>query len=108
MSAGAWLLVALLLIASGAAIWRVNELFVVYVTAGKVHLPRGRAPRRLLDEIDDVLRRNRVRDARFRVVSEGGHAALAGARGLDETCLQQLRNVLGLWPLSRIRAGRAR
>lgn len=88
------------------AITRSNELFVIDVEAGVPRAVRGRLPQRLLDDLADVVRRPRLTSARFKVVAEDRRARLVVVRGeIPPTQLQQLRNVVGTFPLAAIRAG---
>jgi hypothetical protein len=105
------LLVALAILAASViplaiAIARASELFTAEVRHGSVRLVRGRAPTRLLDDLQDVVARPRVRAATLRVVTEQGRPQLIARGELSETQLQQLRNVVGTWPVAKIRAGR--
>lgn len=86
------------------ALRRATELFALRVEHGTVEVVRGRLPPRLLDEVGDVLRRSGVRSATIRAVVDGG-AARVVATGLGEGDLQAVRNVVGTFRLSQIRAG---
>lgn len=101
------LVIALLLtIPLAIAIRRSNELFVLDVVDGKVHLVRGRLPQRLLDDLVDVLERAKRESARIRVVVEDQRARVIVSGGsLSETRLQQVRNVVGTYKLAQIKAG---
>jgi hypothetical protein len=105
----AWLgLVILALLATPLiiAIARSNELFVIDVVDGVPRAVRGRMPQRLLDDLGDVVRRPRLTAARFKVVVEDRRARLVVVRGeIPATQLQQLRNVVGTYPVAAIRAG---
>lgn len=88
------------------AISRSNELFVIAVEDGVPRAVRGRLPQRLLDDLSDVLRRPRLRSARFKVVVEDRRARLVVTKGeIPATQLQQLRNVVGTYPVAAIKAG---
>lgn len=98
----ALLLVAALVLGIGLA--RANELFYVRVEGRHVRLLRGRLPQRLLDDIAEVLRaepvgrgavRAVVEDRRPRVILEGDISPEQG---------QRIRNVVGMWPLAKIRS----
>lgn len=89
------------------AILRHNELFCVELRGGGLSVVRGRLPQRLFDELFDVLRRGRVRDARLKVVTEEGHPRLMVVGGdIPDDTLQALRNVVGTYRAQQIRAGR--
>ena len=79
-------------------------LFSAEVKNGRIVSLRGRAPKGLVRDLSDVLRRRPVKQASLRVVVEGGSPALRAKGDLDEGELQRLRNVLGTWPLAKIRA----
>jgi hypothetical protein len=101
-------LLAAFVIPLAIAISRALDLFVVQVRDGTVRLVRGRAPARLLADLGDVVRRPRVSSATLRVVTEQGRPRLIARGSLSEAQLQQLRNVIGTWPVAKIRSGRAR
>jgi hypothetical protein len=85
---------------------RANELFLVEVRQGQVRLVRGHAPPRLLHDLGDVVTRPRVGSARIRVVTEDGAPRVLAEGDLTDAHRQQLRNVVGTWPVAKIRAGR--
>jgi hypothetical protein len=100
------LIAAILAIPLVIAIRRSNELFVLDVAQGKVSVVRGRLPQRLLDDLVDVLERAKTETARIRViVEEGRPRVVIGGGTLSETRLQQVRNVVGTYKLTQIRAG---
>ena len=101
----AGLLVALLLVPIAIGLRRAGELFVVRVSAGQVTHVRGKVPKRVWDEIAEVLRRSGAEAAEVRVVREDGRPALRTKGRLPESVLQQLRNVLGRYRLPELRAG---
>jgi hypothetical protein len=96
------LFLALLTAPFVVALSRANELFVIDVTDGSPTLRRGRAPKRLLSQFADVLRRPPVKSARLRGTLEGGRPMLR-ADGVPPDQLQRLRNVLGLFTRDQIR-----
>jgi hypothetical protein len=88
------------------AIARSNELFVLRVEDGQTRAVRGRVPQRLLDDLADVVRRPKVSAAQIKVIVEDQHPRVVVTRGeLPAGQLQALRNVVGTWPLAKIRAG---
>jgi len=88
------------------ALSRSNELFVIDVDRGVPRAVRGRLPQRLLDDLADVVKRPRLPAARFKVVVEDRRARLVVIRGtIPAAQLQQLRNVVGTYPVAAIRAG---
>lgn len=88
------------------SIHRANELFVAEVRKGRVHLRRGRAPAALLSDLQDVVQSPRVVSAKIRVVSEDGRPRAFAQGQLSEAHAQRIRNVVGTWPVAKIRAGR--
>lgn len=80
---------------------RSNELFRVVVRDGKPRVARGHAPAALLADFGDVLRA--VRRAEIRAIKAGGRAELRCRGDIDDVVAQRLRNVLGMYPLARLR-----
>lgn len=101
----ALLLVALLLVPIAVALRRASELFVLRVSARQVRHVRGKVPKRVYDELGEVLTRAGVESAELCVVREDGQPALRTKGQLSDAVLQQLRNVLGRYRLSELRAG---
>ena len=96
-----------IVVAIAISISRSHELFVIEVDAGRVRLRRGRLPHALFGDLQDVVKRARIASARISVVRDGdGPRVLAPS--LDAGQLQQLRNVVGTYPLAKIRAGTRR
>lgn len=95
---------ALLLIAIPLviALVRANELFCLRVSGTRVAVVRGRIPQGLLDELGDVFRKSPA-EVTLRGVSEGGHARVYADGELSEAMRQRIRNVIGQWPVVRIR-----
>ncbi len=100
-----WVLTAAALVGLVLAAHRHTELFVLRAKDGKTTFVRGRIPPRLLREMQDVLHRAH---ASGRVVARvvRGEAELATHGSISEPTAQQLRNVMGQFPLARIRSGR--
>lgn len=96
----------LVLIAIGVAfaIWlrRATELFRLSVAAGRVRLARGRIPPSLLRETQDVFAGSSATGT-VSVVHDRGEARVI-TRGIPDGTAQQLRNVVGRYPLARLRA----
>ena len=84
------------------AIVRANELFFLRIREGNVSIRRGRIPKRLLDDIADVVRG--VERATLRGVVEGGRPRLYAEGELDPDRKQRLRNLIGTWSSAQIRA----
>lgn len=87
------------------SIRRSNELFVLQVRKGRTKFVRGRVPRRLLQDIGDVVRRPRVVSAEIRVVREGGAPRVRAKGQLTDAQVQRLRNVVGTYQIAQIQAG---
>lgn len=96
------LFLALLAVPLIVLLRRANELCVLDVIDGKVHLVRGRAPQRLLNHFADVLTRPVIKKARLRVVVDNGRPALR-AEQIPPQQLQRLRNVLGMFTREQLR-----
>lgn len=82
---------------------RANELFCLRLTEGRVRVVRGRIPQGLLDDIADVLRRPPLVSGTLRGLSEGGRAVIRTTAPISDAQRQRLRNVIGPWPVVRIR-----
>jgi len=100
----------LLLLVLGGLLFRALagnlELAKLRVQDGKAELIRGRLPPRLLGDVRDVLQAGHVTQAEIRLLVEDGQPRVL-AHGLDEASTQQLRNVVGTYTVSQIRAGRS-
>lgn len=79
-------------------------IFSAEVKRGRVVKLQGHAPKGLVRDLSDVLRQRPVSKASLRVVVEGGAPALHARGDVNEGERQRLRNVLGTWPLAKIRA----
>ncbi len=100
-------MIVLALAAIAAVLWMMRNatvLFTANVEQGRVVQLRGRAPKGLVREMTDVLRQRPVPRATLRIVVEGGAPALHAKGDLNDGEKQRLRNVLGTWPLAKIRA----
>jgi hypothetical protein len=95
---------ALLCLPVFVAIWRSNQLFVLRVRGGRTTFERGRMPQSLFDELDSLLRPSAA-DGTLIALKEDGKVRLSANGRFDPGLVQQLRNVVGLYPLARIRAG---
>jgi hypothetical protein len=106
VAASAWQLIVLAIVIGAVVLLleRANELFVLKVRERRVEHRRGRIPNQLLEEIGHVVTRD-PSEGTIRVVTRGGRAHLI-ARGFSKDLTQQLRNVVGLYPIAKIRAGR--
>ena len=99
-----WLLCLILVVPFVIALSRANELFVLSIERGKVRVIRGKAPRRLIDDIEDIASTAPViQRARLRVVLEGGRPMLRPSGDVSDAQTQRLRNTLGTWPLAKLK-----
>lgn len=87
-------------------VWRARlalTLFVVRIQSGRVDYVKGRIPPRLLDEIAEVVR---LQQAAALVVTcrvENQRASLSFKGRSDQGLEQVLRNLVGQYPLTRLR-----
>lgn len=81
-----------------------NVLFVASVRNGRLSWAKGRIPKRLARDLEDVLRARPVADANLRVIVRDRRPFVEARGDLREDELQRLRNVVGLWETARIRA----
>jgi len=85
---------------------RANTLFVLEARSGRIVRRTGRIPPRLLRDIADVMARPPVASARIVCMSEGGLARVHASGALSEDRIQVLRNLVGQWPLARLKHAR--
>ncbi|MSP26650.1 MAG: DUF3634 family protein [Myxococcales bacterium] len=86
------------------AIMRSNELFLVRHDGTRLRIVRGRLPKALLDDLEDVLRRAGTGTLELRAVVEDSRPRLyASTRDLPQPVRQQLRNTLGRFGVAAIR-----
>ena len=88
------------------AIGRATELFRIVVAEGQARHVRGRIPRPLLSDIEDIVARPRVRAAEIRVVTAQGRPQVHVQGKLTADQVQRLRNVVGKFQVAQIRSGR--
>lgn len=101
------LILGLAVAAIASLLWMMRNatlLFSAEVERGRIVSLRGRAPKGLVRDMTDVLRHRPVDRATLRVVVEGGLPKLQAKGDLNDGERQRLRNVLGTWPLAKIRA----
>ena len=109
MSNWIWLVLpCLVLLGFGFALRRANELFALSARAGKLELMRCRLSPALFSEFADIAMRERLDGTEIRVLSESGSPSLVLRGAPNPAAEQALRNVLGRYPVSQIRAGRLR
>lgn len=97
------LLLLLGLIPLVLALLRANELVCIRAMGDRVTVVRGRVPPRLLADIGDILRRPPVDDVTIRIVVEDRSPRIYAEGELSDAQKQQLRNVVGSWPVAKIR-----
>lgn len=83
---------------------RATTLFVLEVRSGQTRFVRGRMPPALLQELREVLDGSPHQGV-VRAVLEDREARVVVSGDFDGGTIQQLRNVVGRYPLARIRAG---
>ncbi|MDI1444051.1 DUF3634 family protein [Polyangium sp. 6x1] len=84
---------------------RTRRLLVVEAEGGKVARLSGRAPADLAADIEDILARSRATGT-IVLRLEGGRVVVRAEKGIDETTAQRLRNVVGRFPVARLRTAR--
>lgn len=80
---------------------RARRLLFIRAAQGRIVRAVGRAPPELLREVGDVLARAKS-TGHVVIAIEGGIAVLRTS-GIDPNVEQRLRNVLGRFPLARLR-----
>jgi hypothetical protein len=97
----------LVVLAVLAGLWWLSQagaLFVVSVRHGQVLVLRGRVPVMLLSAIRESVSAPPVPRATIKAVRAELGARLVFSGGIDEDRRQRLRNVFGIFPMSRLRA----
>lgn len=84
-----------------------NRVFLVRVSDGKVKVVSGRVPPSLLSEFKDVFRGSKA-SGTLSAVIERRAVRLVPKGDFDEGSLQRARNVLGRYPLAKLRAAAPR
>ena len=72
---------------------------------GDLVVVRGGLAPSVLSDMRDVVRRERIKSGRLRVMRVKDHARLEASAGLSQKQVQVLRNVIGQVPLSKLLAG---
>jgi hypothetical protein len=85
-----------------AAVDASRRLLEIHVESGRVTKLEGRAPGELVNDVEDVLLRSRASGTVI-VQLEGSRAAVRVEGQIDEGTTQRLRNVVGRFPLQRLR-----
>ena len=98
-------LLAFALFLGAIALWarRARTLFELEIRSGRLEHARGRMPQGLLNDILAVLPRNHETRLLIRCSVERDRARLTTRGPITDEAAQQLRNLLGLWPLPRLR-----
>lgn len=89
-------------------LWRAfasRRLLVIRVERGKIVRAWGRVPPDFYAEVVDVLERAKASGA-AEVRIEAGSAIVIGSPELGASVEQRLRNVVGRFPMAKLRAGR--
>lgn len=101
----ALLMIALWIVLALLGAFASRRLLVVDVERGKIVRAGGKVPSDFYAEVVDVLERTSA-TGRCEVRIEKGKAIVLGSRGLSDAAAQRIRNVVGRFPLARLRAGR--
>lgn len=80
-----------------------NRLFFLRVKDGVVVAAKGQIPPALLQQVQDVVESRPVTAADLRVERSGGQPIWRVSGDVTEVERQRLRNVLGMWPIAKIR-----
>jgi hypothetical protein len=94
----------LLLLPLIVALSRSTQVFVLQVRAGQTRFIRGRILQPLFDQICDIVAANTPTGSLI-VIRESGRPRLIAKGSFSAGQLQQLRNVVGLYPLAKLLAG---
>jgi hypothetical protein len=87
-------------------VWRARQqltLFVLRIDQGRIQYIKGRLPRRLLVDIADVADRDRVNDLVVICRIEDGRSVLSFQGTYNAGMVQVLRNLVGEYPLMRLK-----
>jgi hypothetical protein len=84
-----------------------RRILLVQVDKGRIVSASGRAPAELFTDVEDVLARSSA-SGRLLLRLEGGRVVVHawGAMARDEATMQRLRNVVGRFPVARLRTAR--
>ena len=86
------------------ALLRANEIAFLRIRAGNVALVRGRIPPPLLADLRDICK-TPAASGSLRIVVEDRRARVYAEGELTSAQKQQVKNVLGAWPVARLRNG---
>ncbi len=92
------------------ALWlsarRAITVCVLEVSSGKVHVTQGGLSPRIMSDIEDVVRRPKVKSATIRVYRDRELARVDASGSLTPDQRQQLLNIVGNTPVSRLVGGK--
>jgi hypothetical protein len=93
-------------ILAGSVYWlrNANRILEATIVMGKLTNVRGHAPRRLLQDLEDVATERPVRRGTLRVELRHKLPFLVASGDVTERELQRMRNVLGTHKLATLRA----
>lgn len=103
-----WLLAGGVLAWVAFTLWRAfasRQLLVITVERGAIVRARGKVPPDFYAEVVDVLQRSKA-SGTAQVRIEAGRAIVSPSAELGDAVTQRLRNVVGRFPLAKLRAGR--
>lgn len=80
-------------------------LLVIEVSGGRIVRMSGRGPAELCSDLEDVLARS-MSTGKVVLFLEGGRATVRATGSMDEGTKQMLRNVVGRFPIARLRSAR--
>jgi hypothetical protein len=83
--------------------FRARILFELEFRDRLLRRARGRIPPKLLHDFLDVLPRKHQGRLLMRCLAESDRARLVARGDITDDMAQQMRNLLGLWPLARLR-----
>jgi hypothetical protein len=92
------------------ALWRSARgaitICVLDVANGRVDLAKGNLSPRVLSDVQDIVKRPKVKSATIRLVRARDFAKLDASGTLTDEQLQQLRNLVGNTPIAKLVGGR--
>jgi hypothetical protein len=93
------------------ALWRSARaavtICVLEVASGKVQIAKGALSPRVLSDVQEIVRRPKVKSATIRLVRAKDFAQIEATGTLSAEQLQQLRNLIGNTPVAKLTGGRA-
>jgi hypothetical protein len=92
------------------ALWRSARaavtVCVLDVTGGRVSVREGALSPRVRSDVEEIVRRPRVKSATIRLVRDREFAKLEVTGAVSADQIQQLRNVIGNTPIAKLIGGR--